>query len=62
MTSCLLYSLAESGFHIVILQFGMNVIMDVINLSVEIHEQAKQGRESAEYIDLSDGPLDEIEG
>lgn len=41
MTSYLLYSLAQTGFKIDILQFGMNVIMDTLNLAVELaSEQA----------------------
>ena len=31
----MLYSLAQTGFQVDILQFGMNVIMDTLNLAVE---------------------------
>lgn len=33
MTSCLLYTLAQLGFNIPILDFGINVIMDTINFA-----------------------------
>ena len=46
------------GFKVDILKYGMNVVMDVINLSVDLHERGHN--ETADYIDLSE-PV-EMEG
>lgn len=54
-TSYLLYTLAQLGFPIDIMRYGINVIMDVINLSVEL--SAKKS-EDEEVIDLSDCEAD----
>lgn len=53
MTSYLLYTLAQLGFKVDILRYGMNVVMDVLNLSVEIHEAA-HGDHAASVVDLSE--------
>ncbi len=53
MTSYLLYTLAQLGFQVDILQFGMNVTMDVIALSVAMHELSDAAGE-VEEIDLSE--------
>lgn len=53
MTSYLLYTLAQLGFKVDILRYGMNVVMDVLNLSVEIHEAA-HGDQAASVVDLSE--------
>jgi len=58
MTSYLLYALAQMGFKVDILKYGMNVVMDVINLSVDLHERGNN--DTADYIDLSE-PV-EMEG
>lgn len=54
MTSYLLYTLAQLGFQIDILQFGMNVTMDVIALSVALHESVANADGDVEEIDLSE--------
>lgn len=53
MTSCLLYTLAQLGFDIDILAFGMNVVMDVVNLAGELADGAKED-DGARLIDLSE--------
>lgn len=53
MTSFFLYSLSRQGFAIDILQFGMPVIMDVINLSSELRGVAS-GKTEDRTIDLRD--------
>lgn len=58
MTSYLLYTLAQLGFKIDILQYGMNVIMDVINLAVEISDRDKD----EEFLDVSSHAVDYMEG
>jgi len=48
----LLYTLAQQGFKVDILAFGMNVIMDTINLADEL---ASKGAEDDEnVVDLSE--------
>lgn len=53
----MLYTLAQLGFKIDILQFGMNVIIDVINLSVELGEKTVKGTKDVPELDL-DAPID----
>ena len=53
MTSYLLYALAQLGFKVDILRYGMNVVMDVLNLSVEIHDAAN-GDRAASVVGLSE--------
>lgn len=53
----MLYTLAQLGFHIDILKYGMNVVMDVIGLSVEIGEKMATGRPDIPQIDLCE-PMD----
>lgn len=52
MTSSLLYTLAQLGFKIDILQFGMNVTMDVINLAGELADKATKDTDE-DILDLS---------
>lgn len=52
MTSSLLYTLSQLGFKIDILQFGMNVTMDVINLASELADKATKGVDE-DILDLS---------
>lgn len=58
----MLYTLAQLGFHVDIMKYGINVIMDVINLAVDIHERAKDDRKGVECVDLSDEVMDGEEG
>lgn len=51
MTSHLLYTLAQLGFKVDILKYGMNVVMDVVNLSVELCD--KGAGEDEELYDLA---------
>lgn len=44
------------------MKYGMNVIMDVVNLAIALHEDDKAGDPSGDYIDLSDEPVDDTEG
>lgn len=53
LTSCLLYTLAQLGFKIDILAFGMNVVMDVVNLAGELADGAKED-DGVGTIDLSE--------
>lgn len=53
MTSYLLYTLAQLGFKVDILKYGINVIMDVVNLSVELHD-SQTGQAPTNVIDLSE--------
>lgn len=53
----MLYTLAQLGFKIDILKYGMNVILDVINLSVELSEQASKGGGDIPEYDLA-APID----
>lgn len=53
----MLYTLAQLGFNIDILKFGMNVVIDVINLSVELGEQTVKGTNDVPELDL-DAPAD----
>lgn len=55
MTSYLLYTLAQLGFHVDIMQYGINVVMDVINLSLEFNDTKQD-----EYINIDD--IDFMEG
>lgn len=52
MTSCLLYTLAQTGFSIDILQFGVNIALDVINLAGELADSGKES-DGANFVDLS---------
>lgn len=58
----MLYSLAQLGFRIDLLKYGMNVIMDVINLAIALHEDERTGDPSGDYIDLSEEPVEDTEG
>ena len=52
----MLYTLAQLGFKVDIMRYGMNVIMDVMNLSVELNEANKKktdGGDEAPYVDLN---------
>ncbi len=52
MTSYMLYTLAQLGFHVDILKYGVNVVMDVINLSLEMNNT--HSNDDVNYIDLSE--------
>lgn len=54
MTSSLLYTLAQLGFKIDILQFGMNVVMDTINLAGSLADRATSGTTDEDYVDLAE--------
>ena len=58
----MLYSLAQLGFRIDLLKYGMNVIMDVINLAIALHEDERAGDPFGDYIDLSEEPVEDTEG
>lgn len=59
MTSSLLYTLAQLGFKVDILQFGMNVVMDTINLAGALADKALKDTDE-DYINLAE-PCD-LEG
>ncbi len=54
MTSYMLYTLAQLGFAVDILQYGVNVVMDVINLSIEMNESHSNKNAGVNYVDLSE--------
>lgn len=54
MTSSLLYTAAQLGFKVDLLQFGMNVVMDTINLAGEIAASSSKDDGGEDYVDLSE--------
>ena len=59
MTSSLLYTAAQLGFKVDLLQFGMNVVMDTINLAGEIAARANKDNDGEDYVDLAE--TDDVE-
>lgn len=59
MTSSLLYTAAQLGFKVDLLQFGMNVVMDTINLAGEIAARANKDNDGEDYVDLAEA--DDVE-
>lgn len=57
MTSSLLYTAAQLGFKVDLLQFGMNVVMDTINLAGEI-AASNSNKDDGDYVDLSEEATD----
>lgn len=55
-TSFLLYTLAELGFSIDIMQYGMNVVMDTVNFAIEL--QSSNGNYSETFTDMSEQEFD----
>lgn len=49
----MLYTLAQLGFKVDILQFGMNVVMDTINLAGALADKALKDTDE-DYIDLAE--------
>lgn len=56
ITSCLLYTLAQMGFKIDILNYGMNVVLDTISFCAAVSDVAEQGN----VLDVANSDMDEM--